>query len=84
MTTAVLRKKVHKYVDQVDEKTLRLLNAMLSEAVQLEENNDTLLSPEQVKELDRRVKLYQAGEMKMHTWSKVKSGILKKHKSKTK
>lgn len=84
MTTATLRKKVHKYVDQVDEKTLRLLSAMLTEALQFEEDNGTLLTPDQVKELDRRVKLYQTGEMKMHTWGKVKSRILKKHKSKTK
>ncbi|CAN5911920.1 hypothetical protein BH11BAC7_BH11BAC7_03060 [soil metagenome] len=84
MTTAVLRKKVHKYVDQVDEKTLRILNAMLTEAVQIDEDKGTLLTPDQVKELDRRVKLYQAGEMEMHTWGKVKSHILKKHKSKIK
>lgn len=84
MTKAVLRKKVHKYVDQVDEKTLRMLNAMLSEAVHSDEDSGTLLSPAQIKELDKRVKLYEAGEMKMQTWGKVKSGILKKHKAKTK
>ncbi len=84
MTKALLRKKVHQYVDQVDEKMLRLLNAMLSEAIHIEEDNGTLLTPEQIKELDRRVKLYQAGEMKSQPWGKVKARILKKQKSKSK
>ncbi|HET6989760.1 MAG TPA: addiction module protein [Bacteroidia bacterium] len=84
MTKALLRKKIHKYVDLVDEKTLRLLNALLSEAIHIEEDNGTLLTPEQVKELDRRVKLYQVGEMKTQPWGKVKERILKKHKPKSK
>lgn len=84
MTKALLRRQVHKYVDQVDEKTLRLLNAMLSEAIHIEEDNGTLLTPDQIKELDKRVKLYQAGEMKMQSWGKVKARILKKQKTKSK
>jgi putative addiction module component (TIGR02574 family) len=82
MTTAVLRKRVHKYVDKVDEKSLRVLEAMLTEMLSQEE--ESYLTGEQLKELDRRIKRHEAGEGSMDTWENVKARVRKKHKAKRK
>ena len=84
MTKALLRKKVHKYVDQADEKTLRMLDAMLSELARFDYTENSYLTDEQEKELDERVRRLEAGESKMQTWGKVKKRILGKKKVKSK
>lgn len=84
MTKAFLRKQVHKYVDQADEKTLRMLNAMLSELARPEFTGNSYLTDEQERELDERVRRLEAGESKMQTWGKVKKRILGKKNVKSK
>lgn len=84
MTKALLRKKVHKYVDQVDEKTLRILDAMLTQILSHDDLGNSYLTDEQEKELDERVRRLEVGESKMETWGKVKERILNKKKSKSK
>lgn len=84
MTKALLRKQVHKYVDQVDEKTLRLVDALLSEALDIQEEGDSMMTDEQYSEVKRRSKSFEAGESKMQSWGKVKADIRKKHKAKSK
>ena len=84
MTKAGLRKNVHKYVDQVDEKTLRLVNAMLTEALHLQDESESLMSDAQYQEVLRREKSFEAGESEMISWRKVKSQVRKNHKAKLK
>jgi len=84
MTKALLRKKVHKYVDQVDEKTLRMLDAMLTQLLNYNNAEESYLTDEMVDELDEQVKRLETGESKMQTWGKVKERILSKKKAKTK
>jgi hypothetical protein len=76
MTKAVLRARVHKYVDQADEQTLQVINAVLSGALNTHEV-DSFLSDKDVEELDEHVRRLESGESKAHSWSKVKSRILK-------
>lgn len=49
-------------------------------------NNEkgSLLSDEQIVELDRRVKNFEEGKSKMYPWEEVKARILKKHAQKLK
>ncbi|MEO5644785.1 MAG: hypothetical protein ABIQ40_03205 [Bacteroidia bacterium] len=82
MTKALLRKKVHKYVDQVDENTLRVLDAMLTQLLHNDKAN-SYLTDEDEKELDEQVRRLEAGESKMQSWSKVKKRILSKKKPKS-
>jgi putative addiction module component (TIGR02574 family) len=84
MTKALLRKNVHKYVDQVDEKTLRLVNALLTEALHLQDEGESMLTDAQYEEVERRSKSLEAGETKTITWGKLKSEIRKNHKAKSK
>jgi hypothetical protein len=84
MTKALLRKKVHKYVDQVDEKTLRMLDAMLTQLLNYNNAEESYLTDEMVDELDEQVRRLEVGESKMQTWGKVKERILSKKKTKSK
>jgi putative addiction module component (TIGR02574 family) len=84
MTKALLRKKVHKYVDQVDEKTLRMLDAMLTEALSIQDEGESMMTNAQYAEVERRAKSFEAGESKMLSWGKVKTDIRKKYKAKSK
>ncbi len=84
MTKAVLRKKVHKYVDQVDEKTLLVLDAMLTQIIYSNDKANSYLTDEDEKELDEQVRRLETGESKMQSWSKVKKRILSKKKANSK
>ena len=84
MTKALLRKTVHKYVDQVDEKTLRLVNALLTEALHLQDEGESMITDAQYAEVERRAKSLEAGETKTITWGKLKSEIRKNYKAKSK
>ena len=82
MTKALLRKKVHKNVDQVDEKTLRLVDALLTEALDILDERETRMTDAQYAEVEKRSKSYELGESKMLPWGKVKSDIRKNYKAK--
>jgi putative addiction module component (TIGR02574 family) len=84
MTKAVLRKKVHKNIDQADEKTLRLIDALLTEALDIQNEGQTRMTDEQYAEVERRSKSFEVGESKMLSWGKVKSDIRKNYKAKSK
>jgi hypothetical protein len=84
MSKALLRKKVHKYVDQVDEKTLRLVDALLTEALDIQDEGESLMTGAQYNEVEQRAKSFEAGESKMLSWGKVKTDIRKKYKAKSK
>lgn len=76
MTENQLRKKVKNQLDKVDERTLRMIDALLTEALLPEKH--AYLTDADYEELDRRVRSLSVGESRMHTWSSVKKRILSK------
>jgi putative addiction module component (TIGR02574 family) len=76
MTKSQLKKKVRDQLEKVDERTLRMVDAMLTEA--LAPGEASYLTDDDYAELDRRVKSLEVGESKMHTWSSVKKRVLKR------
>ena len=71
MTTLDLRKSVSMYVDNADERLLKLIKA-LAESYQKDAQEDFVLSKEQYQEIDRRRESHQKGESKSFTWEQVK------------
>lgn len=80
MTKAQLKKKVKDQLERVDERTLRMVEALLTEA--LLPSSETYLTNADYAELDRRVKSLCVGESQMHTWSAVKKRITSKKRRK--
>jgi len=61
MTTATIRSKVHKYIDEADTKVLEVVYQLLEVYRQ---SNSSLLTEEQQKEVLKRSALYKAGKIK--------------------
>ncbi len=61
MTVAAIRTKLHRYIDEADIKVLELLYQLLEDYKQ---NNSSLLTEEQQKEILNRSELYKAGKGK--------------------
>ena len=61
MTTTAIRSKVHKYIDEADAKVLEVVYQLLEVYRQ---NNSSLLTDEQQKEVLKRSALYKAGKIK--------------------
>lgn len=70
MTTTIIRKKVHQYIDEAEENVLEVVYKMLK--LYAGDDNQSMLSDEQKKELDRRSKLYHQGKLKASSWEEVK------------
>ena len=70
MRVATLRKKVHQYLDDADEKVLEVVYQMMKRysAESIESN----LTDEQKEELERRTELYLQGKIKTVPWEDVK------------
>ncbi len=64
MTTAALKNKIHKYVDSSDGKILKVIHTILEEHSKLQTKHDSVLTEEDVIELDKRWKDYKEGKMK--------------------
>jgi putative addiction module component (TIGR02574 family) len=71
MATLDLRKSVSIYVDNADERLLKLIKA-LAESYQKDAQEDFILSKEQYEEMDRRREAHLKGESKSFTWEQVK------------
>ena len=61
MTTSAIRSKVHKYIDEADNKVLEVVYQLLEVYRQ---SNSSLLTDEQQKEVLKRSALYKAGKIK--------------------
>jgi hypothetical protein len=61
MTIAAIRTKVHKYIDEADIKVLEVVQQLLEVYRQ---NNSSLLTEEQQKEVLKRSALYKEGKTK--------------------
>lgn len=71
MTTTAIRKKVHQYVDEAEEKVLEVIYSMLK--IYVDEGEESMMSKEQKKEIDKRSKLYSQGKLKASSWEEVKN-----------
>ena len=79
MTTAVLKKKLNKAINEIDDaQFLEALHTIVSS--KQEEELIYELSTEQKKELDRRKANHLSGKSKSYSWEEVKSSILKRKK----
>lgn len=75
MTTTAIRSKVHKYIDEADVKVLEVVYQLLEVYRQ---NNTSLITDEQQKEVLKRSALYKAGKIKGYSLSEARKLIKQK------
>ena len=75
MTTTAIRAKVHKYIDEADVKVLEVVYQLLEVYRQ---NNTSLITDEQQKEVLKRSALYKAGKIKGYSLSEARKLIKQK------
>ncbi len=75
MTAAAIRTKVHKYIDEADSNVLAVVYKLLEVYRQ---NNTSLLTEEQQKEILKRSTLFKAGKMKGYSLSEVRKRVKQK------
>ncbi len=70
MTATTLRKKVHQYVDHVEDNVLEAIYNMLK--IYVDDDGKSLMSDSQKAEIDKRAKLFKEGKLKTSSWEEVK------------
>lgn len=80
MTTSAIKEKLQSYIDQGDDKLLKMLFALAKEY--MDEDNDDELSDEELAILDKRRENRLSGKSKTHPWPEVKNRILNKDRLK--
>jgi len=75
MTTTAIRSKVHKYIDEADAKVLEVVYQLLEVYRQ---NNSSLLTEEQQKEVLKRSALYKAGKIKGYSLAEARKLVKQK------
>lgn len=75
MTTTTIRTKVHKYIDEADSNVLEVVYKLLEVYRQ---NNTSILSEEQQKEVLKRSALYKAGKTKGYSLAEVRKRVKQK------
>jgi hypothetical protein len=75
MTTTAIRSKVHKYIDEADVKVLEVVYQLLEVYRQ---NNTSLITDEQQKEVLKRSALYKAGKIKGYSVVETRKYLKKK------
>ena len=75
MTTTAIRSKVHKYIDEADLKVLEVVYQLLEVYRQ---NNSSLLTNEQQKEVLKRSALYKAGKIKGYSLAEARKLVKQK------
>lgn len=71
MSTLDLKQSVLAYINEADDRLLKLIKA-LAESYHEGAEEDFTLSDEQYKMIDKRRKAHLKGESKSHTWEQVK------------
>jgi hypothetical protein len=74
MSTAQIREKLHKLIDNADESMLNIALDILAE------RQSGLLTEEQRLDLDRRVEKYKNGESVLYTWPEARKIIEDRNK----
>jgi len=72
MGTPQIRELLHEYINQADERFIKLVFGMMQADIK---EYDDQLSVRQQEELDRRLEKYENGEMKFSSWDTVKDRI---------
>ena len=75
MTTAVIRTKVHKYIDEADSNVLEVVYKLLEV---YRKSNSSLLSEQQQKEVLIRSEIFKAGKVKSYSLAEVNKRIKQK------
>lgn len=75
MTTTAIRSKVHKYIDEADHKVLEVIYQLLEVYRQ---NNSSLMTDEQQKEILKRSALYKAGKIKGYSIADARKRVKQK------
>ena len=75
MTTSAIRTKVHKYIDEADNKVLEVVYQLLEVYRQ---GNSSLMTAEQQKEILNRSALYKAGKIKGFSITEARKRIKQK------
>lgn len=75
MTTSAIRSKVHKYIDEADNKVLEVVYQLLEVYRQ---SNSSLLTDEQQKEVLKRSALYKAGKIKGYSLTEARKLVKQK------
>ena len=76
MTTIKIREKVNEYLNQADERMLKVVYAMLKEYENIPDQKSAL-SDEQYKEMEKRLKNYKSGKSKGYTVEQVRQHVKK-------
>jgi hypothetical protein len=76
MQTTSIRQKLHQYIDNSDEKLLKMMLAMAKE---YNEDDDIEFTTEDIKILDERRQKRLNGESATQTWNEVKKAIINKN-----
>lgn len=80
MTSTALKTNIKKQINSVEDETiLRSIHAMLKEVLH-ETSDDSLLSPQQITELDKTLAEHKSGKLKYYTIEQAKTIIYKKGK----
>ena len=74
MTTTAIRTKVHKYIDEADNDVLEVVFKLLE---LYRQNNSSLLTEDQQKEVLKRSVLYKAGKAKIYTLAEARKKLKK-------
>ncbi|MCC6372870.1 MAG: hypothetical protein IT236_17835 [Bacteroidia bacterium] len=82
MSKDSLKASIHKYVDNSDEKILKVVHTILEQHARLQ-SEDALetISEDEIAELDKRWNLYKQGGMKVFTVNEVSEQVKKKLKT---
>ncbi len=78
MQTASIRQKLHQYIDNSDEKLLKMMFAMAKEYNE-DDSLEYEFTAEDIKILDERRQRRLSGESTTHTWDEVKNAIINKN-----
>jgi len=73
MDTIELKKNIHRFVDEADERILRIINAIIEAETQ---EGQPAVPQWFYEELDKRRERHQKGKSKSSTWEEVKERIL--------
>jgi hypothetical protein len=78
MTTAALRSKVQKYIEEADADVLKVIYELLEG---FRQSNSTLLTTEQQDEVLRRSEMYKAGKIKGYSIAEARQQLKEKTSS---
>jgi len=79
MTVTAIREKLHEYINTADDKQIQAIYNIFEDQI-VSEPYDWSKDKEFVAELDERVRRYEAGIDKGHTWEELEATIAERKK----